>query len=100
VEARCRELRDCLIEARRAVDKEIRSYPTPIPRCDAQFNFLYEQRSRLSLVLERLNAAYCHDDAETELAKLLADFAASASFSDSTRERDLRLRIGTRPEGG
>src|SRR5258705_10852048 len=28
--------------------EEIRSYPTPIPRCDAQFNHLYEQLGRLA----------------------------------------------------
>jgi hypothetical protein len=41
-------------EAKRAVDQEIGDYPTPIPRCDAQFNHLLEQRTRLSRLLTRL----------------------------------------------
>ena len=42
------------LEARRhQLDAEIRGYPTPIPRCDAQFNHLMEERAR---VVERLEA--------------------------------------------
>ena len=32
---------------RQAVEKQIRRYPPPIPACDAQFNFLLEERDRL-----------------------------------------------------
>ncbi len=35
---------------------EIRSYPAPIPPCDAQFNHLLEQRRALSRELARLDA--------------------------------------------
>ena len=34
------------------LDAEIRSYPTPIPRCDAQFNHLLEERDRIRRLLE------------------------------------------------
>ena len=43
-----------LEEKRRRLDDEIRSYPTPIPRCDAQFNQLFEERDRLARLLEEL----------------------------------------------
>ncbi len=39
------------------VAAEIRSYPAPIPACDAQFNHLLEQRRALSRELARLEAA-------------------------------------------
>lgn len=43
------------LEARRKqLDDEIRAYPTPIPRCDAQFNFLMEERARIVRELESL----------------------------------------------
>jgi hypothetical protein len=43
------------LEARRhALDEEIRSYPTPIPRCDAQFNHLFEERARIAKELDEL----------------------------------------------
>jgi hypothetical protein len=41
-------------DRKRAVDEEIGNYPTPIPHCDAQFNYLLEQRTRLSQQLSRL----------------------------------------------
>ena len=45
------------LEARRAeLDAEIRSYPTPIPRCDAQFNHLLEERATLVHQIEELKA--------------------------------------------
>ena len=39
---------DARLQTRReAVEKQIRAYPPPIPACDAQFNFLLEERDRL-----------------------------------------------------
>ena len=40
-------------ERRRIID-EIKAYPTPIPACDAQFNFLLEERARIEQELEGL----------------------------------------------
>src|SRR4029453_2688990 len=51
------ELRGFVLRTKRALDEEMRSYPTPIPRCDAQFNHAYEQRSRLAALLQRIGAA-------------------------------------------
>ena len=41
-----------LRESLARIDAEIRAYPTPIPRCDAQFNHLLEERERLRAFLE------------------------------------------------
>ena len=43
-----------LREALAKLDAEIRAYPTPIPRCDAQFNGLLEERSEVVRRLEEL----------------------------------------------
>jgi hypothetical protein len=43
-----------LEERKQRLDAEIRSYPTPIPRCDAQFNHLFEERDRIARRLEEL----------------------------------------------
>lgn len=48
--------RQCLEADRRRLDDEIRHYPTPIPRCDAQFNHLFEQRARIVATIEALDA--------------------------------------------
>ena len=47
-------LRASLEARRKQLDDEIRAYPTPIQRCDAQFNFLMEERSRIVAELEAL----------------------------------------------
>ena len=46
-----------LEEEKRRLDAEIRSYPTPIPRCDAQFNALFERRDAIVRELQALREA-------------------------------------------
>lgn len=87
------ELRDYLVRARASADQEIRTYPTPIPRCDAQFNFVYEQRSRLTELVNMLNAALDREEPESKLASIIAAFVASSPLSDSIEERELRRRL-------
>ncbi|HEX9275864.1 MAG TPA: hypothetical protein VGA51_05625 [Casimicrobiaceae bacterium] len=79
------EIRAFIERARQSIDDEIRHYPTPIPRCDAQFNHLYEQRARLA---RELTAAAESNDAPA----LVRAFAMSAPFGDSDDERQLRAR--------
>ncbi len=44
------------LEAKKTgIIEEIRAYPSPIPACDAQFNYLLEQRTKLSHELDRLH---------------------------------------------
>jgi chorismate mutase len=51
------EARRAALEARRRqLDEEIRAYPTPIPRCDAQFNHLFEERARIVRELAELQS--------------------------------------------
>jgi len=45
-----------LVTAQRLLGREIRSYPTPIAGCDAQFNHLLAQRTRISDALAQLDA--------------------------------------------
>ncbi|MEP7181153.1 MAG: hypothetical protein ABI886_03060 [Betaproteobacteria bacterium] len=89
-----RDLRTVLDGVKRALDEEIRAYPTPIPRCDAQFNHLYEHRARLTRILGRVNATLERGTAAEDLADALAEFAAAPAFSDSADEKALRARIG------
>ncbi len=55
-----------------SVADEIRNYPPPIPACDAQFNYLLEQRRLLSLELARLECA------ARDRAGVVADFIDSS----------------------
>lgn len=81
-----REIAEHLRGLRKRLAEEIRSYPTPIPRCDAQFNHLYEQQGRLARELDRFGA-----DGPTR--ELIEHFVASAPYSDDPAERDFRSRI-------
>jgi hypothetical protein len=79
-------IRHCLERERERVHAEIRSYPTPIPRCDQQFNYLIEQRERLSQELSRLDQTAESKDA-VELAGKFID--STDCLDDDTK---LRLR--------
>lgn len=48
------EAEAALHRARRALDREIADYPTPIAGCDAQFNHLLAERRRLSGAIAEL----------------------------------------------
>jgi len=65
---------------------EIRTYPTPIPRCDAQFNHLYEQQGRLARDLDGI-------EREKPSRALIERFIASAPYTDDLSEREFRSRI-------
>lgn len=87
------ELRDYVAHVRASVDDEIRTYPTPIPRCDAQFNFVYEQRGRLTELLNFLDAEMDRGGRPSQLASIIAGFLASSPLRENDEERDLRKRL-------
>src|SRR5262249_10566438 len=74
-----------LRERRQRLTDEIRAYPTPIPRCDAQFNHLYEQLGRLSRDLDAI-------EGKSERAAAEA-FLATQPYTDDKSERDFRARV-------
>lgn len=61
-------VRQHLEERRRPIEQEIRRYPPPIAGCDAQFNYLLEQRAMLSRELVRLSQAMQEAGADTPAA--------------------------------
>ena len=80
------EILDHMREVRQRLAEEIRSYPTPIPRCDAQFNHLYEHLGRLSRDLDAIEGA------KSERAAVEA-FIATKPYTDDPSERDFRARV-------
>jgi hypothetical protein len=94
LEGLSRELQRWLTGVRASLADEIRSYPTPIPRCDAQFNHLVEQRGRLSRLLTDLEAALDCRDGDAALRAALAQLPDLPPQGDSIEERSLRDRIG------
>ena len=90
------EVRRDLLRGKRLLDEEIRSYPTPIPRCDAQFNHLYEQRARLARELDRIGALADDTLGRADYVRLIEEFIASAPNTDDGTERELRSRLKAR----
>ena len=93
VERLSREIQRWLTAVRASLAAEIRSYPTPIPRCDAQFNHLVEQRDRLSRLLNELDAVLDRGDDGAELRRFLEQLPDVPPFGDSIEERSLRDHI-------
>ncbi len=87
------EIRLHLEDLRRALAAEIRNYPTPIPRCDAQFNHLYEQQARLARDLDRVDAPSGESPNRSDTIELISQFVASAPYTDDPAERQLRTRL-------
>ncbi|MDQ2963501.1 MAG: hypothetical protein M3R31_10150 [Pseudomonadota bacterium] len=79
----------CLESEKERVREEIRAYPTPIPRCDAQFNHLIEKRERLFEELARLDAARSSAVADDGATRVEEFIDSSACLDD---EAKLRLR--------
>lgn len=47
-------IRSHLENEKHRLDAEIKNYPTPIPACDAQFNYLLEERAKIAEEIRRL----------------------------------------------
>lgn len=54
LESLWREKYRILEDKKALILEEIMNYPTPIPACDTQFNFLLEERTRISQELRRM----------------------------------------------
>ena len=52
------------------IRREISAYPPPIPACDAQFNYLLEQRNQVAQELSAVTAAQ-RDEADAGIAALV-----------------------------
>jgi hypothetical protein len=87
------EIRLHLEDKRRALAEEIRNYPTPIPRCDAQFNHLYEQQAKLARDLDRIAVPAGKSAKRSNTIALIRQFVASAPYTDDAAERELRSRM-------
>jgi hypothetical protein len=70
------------------IHREIRDYPTPIPRCDAQFNHLLEQRDSIARELQRFESigASCNT---ADASRLIEAFVRETDLGDTVK-RDLR----------
>jgi hypothetical protein len=85
----------CLESERERLHAEIRAYPTPIPRCDAQFNHLIETRERLFHELARLDAARSSAVGDDGAARV-EEFIESSGCLDDDAKRRLKSALSER----
>lgn len=86
-------IRDHLESERHRIYEEIKNYPTPIPACDAQFNYLLEERRRIPQELDRLNAFSKESLTRTDCLKCLDEFIASSNYINGEVEHKIRSSL-------
>lgn len=82
--------REHLEQAKAHIAGQIHAYPAPIPACDAQFNYLLEQRGKIADELNRLAAAMRESLEQGEGGQAIAEFIASSEFIDEAAKRETR----------
>jgi hypothetical protein len=68
---------------------QINAYPPPIPACDAQFNYLLEQRGSITDELNKLEAARNHSLNRADGMAALKAFLACSEFVDEAAARKI-----------
>jgi hypothetical protein len=86
VRSLCDRVRALLDRERQRLHEEIRAYPTPIPRCDQQFNALIGRREQLFAESARLEAAAAASG-DHEVEALLAFVDSSCCIDDESKRR-------------
>jgi hypothetical protein len=82
-----------LQEESRRVHGEIRNYPAPIPACDAQFNYLLEEREALSSELLRVRELM-NKDADSKDARSSVDaFLDFSNYLSDSAKREIRSLV-------
>lgn len=94
------EVEAALIDVRASVYAEIRAYPKPITACDAQYNYLLEQRAEVGQLLARLQRAGTGEQTDgekekpvREMAQAIGAFLATSSMIEKDARRELLERV-------
>jgi chorismate mutase len=82
-----------LEEEKRRIYHEIRSYPPPIPACDAQFNHLLEERRKISQELAELEHLSNQDFTPEQHIKLIDRFITSSICINNQADPEIRSRL-------
>jgi hypothetical protein len=83
LESISKEIQTRLESEERRIYEEIKNYPKPIPACDAQFNFLLEERTRIAAEIQRLHETIHAGKKSKDPAGLITDFLLSCPYLDA-----------------
>ena len=76
------EIRTHLEKKKNQIHDEIVNYPPPIPACDVQFNYLLEERTRITQELSRVREVSGRGTDSGDSARLLHEFMDSCAYID------------------
>ena len=93
-------IREHLENERHRVNEEIRHYPPPIPACDAQFNYLLEERVKIHQELDRLNALAREGLTASDRRTLIDEFIAGSNYVNAELEQSIRSSLLSVMDGG
>jgi hypothetical protein len=74
---------------RERIYEEIKNYPRPIPACDAQFNYLLEERTCLADELNRMYEASEESLRSHNSIKLVEEFITSSRYLNTEAKQRL-----------
>jgi hypothetical protein len=87
-----RQVEAALRRAKERIKGEIHAYPPPIPACDAQFNYLLEQRNAAAAELGAVRSACASGDtAAVQAAALIQLVTASTVLKPDVKQWLLAL---------
>ncbi len=91
------EIRGVLEQERERIRDEIRTYPPPIPACDAQFNDLLERREQVTCALARMDEIAGAPLSLTVCREFLDELVASSDLIRREDEARFRSYLGVGP---
>lgn len=100
MESLWKTIREHLKKERQRVNEEIKNYPTPIPACDAQFNYLLEERTRVAEELDRLEAQSRDSLTRSDDIRFIGEFIASSNYINGEMEERIRSSLLSVLDGG
>lgn len=82
----------------RRVREEIRAYPSPIPACDAQYNYLLEEREALTSELCRVRELMKGEAPSEDVLASVDEFLNMTKHLDDAAVREIRafVEVGKR----
>lgn len=80
LEAAWLEIKSHLEAKKKQIQDEIVNYPPPIPACDVQFNYLLEERARITQELSRLQATSGKVQNDGDPAGAIREFIRSCEY--------------------
>lgn len=93
IESLWERIREHLENERQRVNEEIKNYPPPIPACDAQFNYLLEERGSIAQELVQSRALPRENLTPGGHLERIGEFIASSNYIKGEAEQSIRSSL-------